>query len=228
MTSDPITDLKGRLVVSCQAPDDSPLRSTAIMAAMARAAVIGGASGIRADGAADVAAITAAVEVPVIGIKKIRGRAYDRVFITPGFADAAEIAAAGAQIIALDGTARDREGPDDLPRLIRRVHDELGVLVMADVDGLQAGRYAADAGADLVGTTLSGYTDPRPTPEEPDFALIEALASALTVPVVAEGRLWSREHVAAAFAAGAHTAVVGSAITNVVLSTKRLVEALPS
>jgi N-acylglucosamine-6-phosphate 2-epimerase len=228
MTSDPIADLKGRLVVSCQAPDDSPLRSTAIMVAMARAAERGGASGIRAEGAADVAAIVAAVSLPVIGIKKIRGRGRDRVFITPGFDDAVEIAAAGARIIALDGTPRDREGPDDLPGLIRRLHEELGVLVMADVDCLESGRFAADAGADLVSTTLSGYTGRGPTPEEPDFDLIAALASILSVPVVAEGRLWSREHVAAAFAAGAHTAVVGSAITNVVLSTRRLVGGLPT
>jgi putative N-acetylmannosamine-6-phosphate epimerase len=227
LTSDPIADLKGGLVVSCQAPDGSPLRSTAIMAAMARAAEHGGARGIRADGAADVAAIVEAVSVPVIGIKKIRGRAYDRVFITPGFDDAAEIAAAGARIIALDGTPREREGPDDLPGLIRRLHEELGVLVMADVDCLESGRFAADAGADLVSTTLSGYTSSEPTPDEPDFGLIEALASVLSTPVVAEGRLWSREHVAAAFAAGAHTAVVGSAITNVVLSTRRLVGGLP-
>ena len=48
---------------------------------------------------------------------------------------------------------------DQLSDLIQRIHSDWGLLVMADVDAIDTGIRARDAGADLVATTLSGYTE---------------------------------------------------------------------
>lgn len=211
------------IVVSCQAGPDNPLHGPGPMTLMARAAEAGGAAGIRADGPADVAAISAAVSVPVLGINKTGDR--DGVYITPTFEAAAEVVRAGASVVAVDGTDRPRPG-GDLARLVAAIHDRLGVPVMADVDTVATGRYARAAGADLVGTTLSGYTGGPVDGDGPDLALVRALAGELDCPVVAEGRYWTRDDVVAAFDAGAHTVVIGTAVTNPMAITRRLVEAV--
>lgn len=220
-----VSRLRRGLVVSCQAPEGSPLRSSMIMAAMALAAEQGGAAGIRAEGAEDIAAIAAVTELPIIGLRKERGRGLHRVFITASFADAEVVARAGAHIVAVDATLRDREGGEPVSELVARIHGELGMLVMADVDGVDAGLAAIEAGADLVSTTLSGYTG-GPVPDGPDLALVAALAERGGAPVVAEGRLWTREDVLAAFNAGAYSVVVGSALTNPLAATRRIVSAI--
>ncbi|SDT71003.1 N-acetylmannosamine-6-phosphate 2-epimerase [Jiangella sp. DSM 45060] len=210
------------IVVSCQAGPDNPLHGPEPMALMARAAEAGGAAGIRANGPADVAAISAVVSVPVLGINKTGDR--DGVYITPTFESAATVVRAGATVVALDGTDRPRPG-GDLAELIAAIHDRLGVPVMADVDTLAAGRYARAAGADLVGSTLSGYTGGERV-DGPDLALVRTLVDELDCPIVAEGRYWTRDDVLAAFDAGAHTVVVGTAVTNPMAITRRLVEAV--
>lgn len=214
----------GGVVVSCQARADNPLHGPVHMAAMAVAAERGGAVGIRAEGAADIAAIRAEVALPIIGIRKILdGRP---VYITPTFETAREIAAAGADLIALDATLRDRDGGPGPGELIRYVREELGLPVMADCDSVASAVAAARAGAELVSTTLAGYTGAA-VPREPDLALVTAMAEEVEVPVVAEGRLWSPADVAAAFDAGAWAVVVGTAVTNPMRITARLAEAAP-
>lgn len=214
----------GAVVVSCQARPDNPLHGPEPMALMARAAVAGGAQGIRANGPADIAAIVTAVDVPIIGIDKSGDR--DGVYITPTFESACGVVKAGAAVVALDGTQRPRPGGETLTGLIAAIHGELGVAVMADVDSYGAGMLAADAGADIVASTLSGYTSPGPLPEQPDVGLVERLAAALELPVIAEGRYWTPDEVQAAFAAGAHAVVVGTAVTNPMAITARLIPPL--
>ncbi|MFT4043091.1 MAG: putative N-acetylmannosamine-6-phosphate 2-epimerase [Gordonia sp. (in: high G+C Gram-positive bacteria)] len=212
--------LRGGLIVSCQARADNALRGPIHMAAMALAAQRGGAVGIRAEGAADIEAIRAVVDVPIIGIRKILdGRP---VYITPDFASARDAAAAGADAIALDATLRDRPAGDQPAELISRIHDELGIPVMADIDSVTAGLAAAAAGADLIATTLSGYTTGAEPPQAPDIALVSELCAATDTPIVAEGRIRTAEDVAAAFGAGAWSVVVGTAITNPERITARL------
>lgn len=218
--------LRGRLIVSCQAPAGSPLAGSAVMALLAQAAVAGGAAGIRARGADDVAAIKAVVTVPVIGLVK-RPVADSPVYITPTFSDAAGLAAAGADLVAIDATLRAR--PDGVPAadLIARIIHELGVGVVADVDSVRAGRAAAEAGATIVASTLAGYTTGRASGGRPDIALVRRLARALPCPIVAEGRYATPAQVAGAFSAGALAVVVGAAITDPVALTRRLAAAAP-
>lgn len=214
----------GSLIVSCQASTENPLHGPTPMALMARAAESGGAAGIRANGPADVAAIRSAVTVPIIGIYK-QGDPRS-VFITPTLAAAAEVVRAGADLVAVDATLRERPDGNSIERLIRTVQDELGVPVMADVDTVAAGVRARAAGADLVATTLSGYTNGAPPPEEPDVALVRDLTARLDCPIIAEGRYRTPEEIRSAFDAGAHAVVVGTAITNPLEITARLVREL--
>lgn len=213
MTTQPLIPPRS-LAVSCQARADNPLHGPAFMAAMALAAEQGGALALRANGPADIAAIRAVSRLPIIGILK---RWDDRfpVYITPDFASAEAIAAAGADIIALDATARPRDG-EPLDRLIARIRNELGKPVFADCATLEDGVRAAALGASYIATTLSGYTPETAARKAlgPDITLIEALARAVSVPIVAEGRFEQPEQLETAFAAGAHAVVVGTAITN--------------
>lgn len=210
----------GSIVVSCQAGADNPLHGPEPMALMARAAVAGGAAAIRANGARDVAAIRAAVDVPILGIDKVGDPGG--VFITPDVEAAARVVAAGADVVAIDGTLRPRPDGRPLRDHVAEIH-ALGVEVMADADSLAAGVAAREAGADLVATTLSGYTGGA-VPAGPDVALVAHLAAALDCPVVAEGRYWTPADVRAGFDAGAYAVVVGTAITNPLAITRRFVE----
>ena len=206
----------GGLIVSCQAPPASPLHRPDIIAAFARAAEIGGACAVRIDSPAHIAAVKATVALPVFGIYKVVADASE-VYITPTFDAAREVAAAGADIIAVDATARRRPGGERLEDLCARIRAELGVPVMADVATLEEGIAAAETlGCDFVSTTLSGYTaETSHLLGAADFALVERLAARVDVPVICEGRLRTPEDARRALDAGAFAVVVGKAITGV-------------
>lgn len=216
--------LRGGLVVSCQALADEPLHGAHHMVAMARSAVAGGAVAVRANGAADIAAIRAAVDVPIIGLEKDDSGRHP-VRITPTVAHAVRVAAAGADVVALDATV-DAGSEADLARLIAAVHAATGRPVLADVSSVAEARAAVHAGADLVATTLSGYTDRSPALDGPDIELVAAVRAAVDVPVLAEGRYRTGAEVAAARARGALAVVVGGAVTRPREITARLVAAL--
>jgi len=200
------------LIVSCQARADNPLHGPQFMAAMARAARDAGAVGIRADGPADIAAIRAAVDLPIVGIHKVFAEGQD-VYITPTVDAARAVIAAGARVVAFDATDRPRAG--DAPAdIVAAIHAE-GAESFADVATLAEGLAAAALGVTYVSTTLSGYTAAtRGTGPGPDLDLVAALAARAGVPVVAEGRYNTPELARAALAAGARAVVVGTAITN--------------
>ncbi|WP_414683271.1 hypothetical protein [Microbacterium sp. UBA3486] len=85
---------------------------------------------------------------------------------------------------------------------------------MADCGSLDDAIAAEAAGADILGTTLSGYTGERPKTTGPDLELIALIAARCRRPIVAEGRVHTPEHAAAAIAAGAFSVCVGTAITH--------------
>ncbi|WP_028550564.1 N-acetylmannosamine-6-phosphate 2-epimerase [Paenibacillus sp. UNC451MF] len=205
-----IIPLKG-LVVSCQALEDEPLHGSSYMVAMAKAAHMGGAVGIRSNGAQDIRAIKQALDLPVIGLNKKLVQGYD-VYITPTVEDAVEVHRAGADIVAMDGTGRARPDGRTLEETIRELHAQ-GILVMADISTLEEGVYAASLGADYISTTLSGYTPYSRQEPGPDLPLITQLKQRVSVPVAAEGRIGSPQEAAAAIDAGADFVVVGGAIT---------------
>ena len=217
--------VKGQLIVSCQALSDEPLHGADIMAKMAIAAKIGGAAAIRANGPADIRAIKAAVDLPVIGLYKIGDSG---VYITPTFDAAAEIAAAGADIIALDCTDRPRPDGSDIRDLLARIERDLRLPTFADVSTLDEARAAVLAGVAMAAPTLSGYTDSSPTQPGPDFALLAQMIAELPIPVIAEGRVHTPEQARKALDLGAWSVVVGSSITRPRTITARFVRALES
>jgi N-acylglucosamine-6-phosphate 2-epimerase len=213
--------LTGGLVVSCQAREDNPLHGPGPMALMARAAELGGAVGIRANGAADIAAIRGAVDLPILGINK-QVAADGSVFITPTAASANQIIQAGTWLVALDGTVRPRPGGESLSSVVAAIH-AAGALALADVATIDDAEHSVAAGVDAVGTTLSGYTPDSPRQDGPDLELLAALVAGQTVPIFAEGRIWTPEQARRALDLGAAFVVVGTAITNPMATTARFV-----
>jgi glucokinase-like ROK family protein len=217
MTSKVLAEIRGGLIVSCQAEEGTAFRDSASMARFARAAVQGGAVGIRANGREDVLAIRQAVSVPIIGICKAL-QDDGKVLITPTFESARELVEAGAGLVALDCTARGQKH-GALERL-RRIKSELRVPVLADIATLEEGVEAARAGADAVLSTLRGYTEETREVLEFEPQFIAELARALDVPVIAEGRINSPQQARAALEAGAYALIVGTAITRPQLITR--------
>ncbi|GAA4205037.1 N-acetylmannosamine-6-phosphate 2-epimerase [Actinocatenispora rupis] len=220
-TAATVKALDGGLIVSCQAPPGHPLRDTAHLAAVAECARDGGATGLRLD-ADDVAEVRRRTVLPIIGIRK-HVRVGRRPLITPTYEDCVLLAAAGSDIVAVEATA-ESPGVDAFADRVARVHTELGVPVMADVATRDEGLAAWDAGADLVGTTLSGYTAGSAGADGPDLDLVERLA-ADGVRVVLEGRVSEPAQVRAALDRGAYAVVVGKAITDPLATTVRFAAA---
>ncbi|MHA4816738.1 N-acetylmannosamine-6-phosphate 2-epimerase [Streptomyces aculeolatus] len=215
--------LRGRLVVSCQAYPGEPLRDPDAMRRMALAVLDGGAAGIRAQGLADLRAIRAATDAPLIGLWK---DGDGGVVITPTAAHARAVAETGADVVAVDATDRPRPDGREVAESFEAVR-RAGRLVMADVSTYEEGLRAADLGADLIGTTLSGYTGRSPAPGGgPDLDLVERLAAGVRVPVLAEGRIGTPAEAAQALARGAYAVVVGTAITHPTTLTRHFATAL--
>ncbi len=208
-----VQSLQGRLIVSCQALAGNVFRSPEALALMAQAAMQGGAAAIRANGIDDITAIRKRVRIPIIGLNK-EAASTEIPYITPTFEHAKAVAEVGADIVALDATDRLHPGNVTSSELIRRVKKELNIPVMADIATFEEGVVAAEAGADLISTTLSGYTPNSPRIPGPDLNLVRRLAKAVQVPIVAEGRYHSPYDLTVAFAAGAFAAVIGKMITN--------------
>lgn len=212
LTSEALEALRGHLIVSCQAYPGEPMRDPRTTGQVAASAVIGGAAAVRVQGLADVQHTRSAVEVPVIGLWK---DGHDGVFITPTLRHALAVANAGAHVVAIDGTRRSRPDGLTLAQTVAGIHAESHALVMADCGSFDDAAAAVEAGADLVGTTLSGYTGERPKTSGPDLDLLRHIAGAdFGVPVLAEGRIHTPAQARQALDAGAFAVVVGTAITH--------------
>lgn len=202
--------LKGGLIVSCQPVDGGPMDHPEIVAAMAMAAVAGGAVGLRIEGIANLRAVRPLVAVPIIGIVKT-DLVDSPVRITVTVGDALALAEAGADVIAYDGTPRPR--PDPREAVLSAILGA-GRLAMADCATPAEGWAALAGGAAILGTTLSGYTaETEGLTDGPDFALIRAFGALGSGFVMAEGRINTPDLAAQALRVGADAVTVGSALT---------------
>ena len=216
--------LKGQLIVSCQASPGDPLEDTDAIRRIALAAIGGGASGLRINSAEHIAALRHETELPIIGIQKHYGRAGLR--ITPDFAAARALAEAGASIIALDCT--NRVWPDGEPwqQIVQQIHEQLHLPVMADVATFDEAMAAAAAGVDCVGTTLNGYTESTRGNDSFSWGLLAHLSSHLHLPIMAEGHISTPAEARRAIDGGAWCVIVGSAITRPGVIAQSFVRAL--
>lgn len=226
MGKEVLEQLKGGLIVSCQALETEPLYSSYIMGRMAYAAMEGGALGIRANTPQDIKEIRSVVKLPVIGLYKAVSEGSE-VYITPTMKEVDALMEVEPEIIALDAT--DRVRPDGLtireffPK-VREKYPEM--LFMADCSTFEDAVRAQELGFDLAGTTLCGYTKETKGTQIPNYDLLRAMSAKLSIPVIAEGGIWERAQLKDAFACGIHAAVVGTAITRPRDITRRFVEAI--
>lgn len=223
---DIIKKLKNQVVISVQAMPNEPLYKEDVLIAMMQSVVNGGAKGLRLAGGRDVKNAKKLFDVPVIGLTKpdkLPDNWMDVVYITPTLKEVDELIDAGADIIATDATNRVRP-KETLEEIIFYIKSK-NKLAMADISTFEEGVKAKKLGFDIISTTLSGYTShSRQDLIGPDFELLEKLVNELDYPVILEGRVWTPEEVDKAFELGAHSVVIGSAVTRPQLITKRFVE----
>lgn len=219
-----LNEVKGKLIISCQALPEEPLHSPFIMGRMALAATQAGASGIRAQSMADILEIKKNTNLPIIGIVK---RNYDDsdIYITPTKKEVDELLAVGCEMIALDATNRTRPNGEKIEDLVKYIKSK-GVETMADCSTFEECVEAERIGFDCVSTTLCGYTPYSVNVEGPNIELIKQLVATLKIPVIAEGKVNTPEDLKAVLDAGAYCAVVGGAITRPQNIAKRFVDAI--
>jgi N-acylglucosamine-6-phosphate 2-epimerase len=220
----PLEAIRGSLIVSCQASEGDPLDDLDTLVRIATSVLLGGAGGLRAEGVPRITAFRAITQLPIIGLIKTCDANGD-VYITPDFRSAKAVSDAGADIVALDCTARRLTAAEPWPQLIRRIHNELHSPVLADIATLEDALAAERAGADAVATTLYGYTPETASIRTVSWPLIQSIVAHLTIPLLVEGHITVPEEVRRALDLGATAVVVGSAITRPEVITATFVEA---
>ena len=207
--------IKGKLIISSQAAKNEPLYNEIAMNAMIETIVtMGNIDVLRLAGERDIKNKKEKYKdaVTIIGITKpdiIPVNYKELVYITPTVKDALKIIQAGAEIIAFDCTKRNKIAKD----IINTIHDN-NKLAMGDIGSFEDAKYAYNLGCDIISTTLSGYTkETENKPNTPDFELLEQCKNEFKIPIIMEGKIWSKEEVKKAFDLGAHSVVIGSAVT---------------
>ena len=221
-----IKNLKGKLIVSCQALPEEPLHSSFIMGRMALAAKEGGAKGIRANTKEDIKEIQSQVDLPIIGIVK---RDYDdsKIYITPTMKEIDELMEVKPEIIAMDATISTRPGNKTLDKFFHEVKEKYpDQLFMADCSTVEEALHADELGFDFIGTTMVGYTEQSKGDkiEANDFEILRKILASAKHKVIAEGNINTPEKARRVIELGAYSVVVGSIITRPQLITKSFVE----
>ena len=226
-----ISKLENKVIVSVQAEGNEPLNKPEHLLALSQTVINGGAGGLRLCGVKNITAIQKSVSVPIIGLTKLEPIPFnwlDSVYITATMQDLKELLKTNIDFIAIDGTARMRADNSTLKEQIALIRNA-GKVVLCDISTFEEGIYAAEIGADMISTTLSGYTKETrfKVNDGPDFDLLEELAEQSSVPIIMEGRIWDIKDVKEAFEIGAHAVIIGTAITRPHKITKRFVAAIP-
>jgi N-acylglucosamine-6-phosphate 2-epimerase len=216
--------LRGGLIVSVQAYDDSVLNTPETIALLARCAVANGARAVRIEGVARIAAVRQAVDVPIIGLVKRRYPGF-APYITPTSEDIFDVVEAGADIVAFDATDRPRPDGSTPANAVSSIR-VTNRLAMADCSRIADAAAVVFAGADIVATTLCGYTEETRGTPLPALDLVRALKGTGAF-VACEGGIGDPRTARAAFDAGADAICVGTAITNVDELVRAFVAATP-
>lgn len=226
MQSSVLEKLKGGMIVSCQSEGDDPFNANPdYMGLFAKAAEMGGAVGIRTQGIEKLKSIKRATPLPVIGL--LKGKFADgTVKITGSYSEVEQLINAKADIVAIDGTFREREGITG-PEFIKEVKKRFGCCVLADIATLEEAIACELNGADAISTTLNGYTlDTMSNVETPNLYLLESILKEVNIPVFAEGRYNVPVDAQKAMEMGAYGVISGTALTRPRVITKWFVQAV--
>lgn len=221
-----LESFKNGLIVSCQVQWDDPIYTDDMVVKMAEGARWAGAVGIRANSPEQIRAIKEKVDLPMIGLYKIWHDDTD-VFITPTLEAAREVWEAGAEIIALDCTDQITHEGRPAWELLPIVKKEIPeAMIFADVSNYNEAKRAVELGADIVGPTLYGYTKETASIEYPDLREFARMCRDMgdQAYFLMEGHIYSPEDAIKCLYLGAHSVVVGSAITRPHLTAKRFVD----
>ena len=207
-----LENIKGQLIVSCQALPHEPLHSSFIMGRMALAAKQGGAAGIRANTKKDIDEIKQNVNLPIIGIVK-QDYPDSKVYITPTMKEIDELVEAHVEIIALDATSNLRPNNVTLEQFFNEIKAKYPhQLLMADCSTVEEAIFADQLGFDYIGTTLVGYTDHSKhlKIETDDFKIMRDIIAQVKHKVIAEGNINTPEKARRVLELGVYSVVVGS------------------
>lgn len=214
--------LKRGLIVSCQAVKGESLYNLGIMKYFAKAAVDGGAVGIRC-GVDDVVDIKQYLNnIPTIGLEKSTYESSS-VYITPTKKEVDNLLRTKTDVIALDATLRARPNGETLEELVKYIRSKnSNVEIMADVATIEEAINAEKLGFDYIGCTLRGYTEQTQGIAIPDFAFIEELINTIkTSKVIVEGGIWEVGQLEKVVQYNPYAVVIGSSITRPSDITKR-------
>ena len=229
MTTQEILDaIHGKMIISCQAIPGEPLylEDDSVMYLMARAAKRAGTPAIRTSSIRDVVAIKKETGLPVIGLVKINYPGYDS-FITPTMKEVDDLVAVGSDVVALDCTLRRRGDGTTINEFIAQIREKYpDIILMADISNYEEGINAWKCGVDIVGTTMSGYTDYTSKKDEPDYELMRRLAADIDIPVIGEGKIHYPDQAVKALQTGIWSIVVGGAITRPLEIAERFMKAI--
>lgn len=229
MTKQEILDaIHGKMIVSCQAIPGEPLymEDDSVMYLMARAAKRAGTPAIRTSSIRDVVAIKKETGLPVIGLVKINYPGYDS-YITPTMKEVDDLVAVGSDVVALDCTLRKRGDGTTINEFIAQIREKYpDIILMADISNYEEGINAWKCGVDIVGTTMSGYTDYTSKKDEPDYELMSRLAADIDIPVIGEGKIHYPDQAVKALQTGIWSIVVGGAITRPMEIAQRFMKAI--
>src|SRR5699024_7238014 len=149
----------------------------------------------------------------IIEFIKIVDDGYD-VFITLTMNEIDALYNEGVDMIALDATARIRPDGTTIDEIFADIREKyVDQLFMADCVTYEEAINAAQLGFDCVSTTLHGYTAYTKDTIKPNIDMTRKIVQDSSVPVIAEGGIWTPEQLKSLFEVGVHAAVVGSAIT---------------
>lgn len=229
MTKKELLDsIRGKMIISCQAVKGEPLyvEEKSVMYLMARAAKMAGTPMIRTSSIRDVIAIKEETGLPVIGLVKVQYDGYES-YITPTMKEVDDLVEAGSDIVALDCTMRRRGDGTTINDFLAQIREKYpDIILMADISTYEEGINAAKNGVDIVGTTMSGYTEYSPKTDGPDYELMRRLAADLDIPVIGEGRIHDPAQAAEALKTGIWAIVVGGAITRPLEIAQRFMKAI--
>ena len=226
--------IRRHLIVSCQGnkDDGNPFYRPEDMLQMVDCAVVGGGVGIRVNTPPNIELVKSKYpDLPMVGIWKVVTPGCD-VYITPTMKEVDRLVELGCEIIAVDGTCRKNCEGRYAYELIGEIKKKYpNQLVMADLATLHDAEMCMAQGADIISTTLSGYTEDTKDKyaKGVDLDVIKDIRAKFPNAFInAEGRIWTIDDARNAYQYGADVITVGTAITSPFAITRRFVNAINS